>query len=95
LLQSSASPRPGLSEALIKPLGKNPPRAAFIAAAEATDLELNPNPPPMSGEIVQAAFIPAVDLRRHSPTQRTGRGSRWRPRDGNNRIASARDILDD
>jgi hypothetical protein len=61
LLQSGASARPRLSEALIKTLSKNPPRATFIAAAEAPDLELNPNPSPMGREIAQAPSIPAVD----------------------------------
>jgi|SRR5579862_4839012 len=95
LLQPGAAPRPGLRNALGKPLGEDPPRAGIVAAAEASDLEPKPNSPPMGREIAQAPFIPAVDLRGRPPAHRAGRCSRWRPRNGNEHIASVLDVLDD
>jgi hypothetical protein len=93
-LQPSAAPRPRLGEALIKTLGKNLPRATFIAAAEAPDLQLNPNPPPVGWEIVQAPFIAAMDLRRHSPAHRAGGRSRWRSRDSDKHVTSVLYLFD-
>jgi hypothetical protein len=94
LLQPGTAPRPGLRDALVKPLGEDPPRAGIIAAAEASNLEPKPNSTPMSREIAQAPFIPAMDLRGRLPAHRAGRCSRWRPRNGNEHIASVLDALD-
>src|ERR1700722_15996982 len=95
LLQPGTSTRPGLCNALVKPLGEDPPRAVIIAAAEASDLEPKPNSPPVGREIAQASFIPAMDLRRRPPAHRAGRCSRWRPRNGDEHIAGVLDALDD
>lgn len=79
--------------ALMVRFGKDPPRAGIIAAAEATDLEPKPNSPPMGREIAQAPFMPAMDLRRRPPAYRAGRCSRWRPRNGEEHIATVLDAL--
>jgi hypothetical protein len=95
LLQPGTAPRPRLRNPLINPLGEDPPRAGIISAAEAPDLEPQPNSPPMGREIAQTPFISAMDLCRCPPAHRAGRCSRWQPRNGDEHIAGVLDTLDD